>query len=94
MKTVERSQKTDLDEFWSAVDLKADDLQQKLDEWQHFYNWHKPHTALNGKSPIDRVCDLLSRTPLAEDVETVFDPSRERIRDQNYAVDQKIAKMQ
>jgi transposase InsO family protein len=28
---VERSQKTDLDEFWSSVDLKEDDLQEKLD---------------------------------------------------------------
>ena len=50
---VERSQKTDLQEFWSTVDLKAADLQQQLDEWQHFYNWHRPHTALNGRSPID-----------------------------------------
>ena len=48
---VERSQKTDLQEFWSTVDLKAADLQQQLDEWQHFYNWHRPHTALNGRSP-------------------------------------------
>ena len=91
---VERSQKTDLDEFWSAVDLKADDLHQKLDEWQHFYNWHRPHTALNGKSPIDRVCDLLGRTPLTEDVEAAFDPSRERIKEQNYALDQEIRKLQ
>ena len=85
-----RSQKTDLQEFWSTVALKAVDLQQQLDEWRHFYNWHRPHTALNGRSPIDRVCDLLSKTPLPEDVYAAFEPTKERIRDQNYVMDQKL----
>lgn len=70
---VERSQKTNLDDFLSAVDLKADDPQMKIDEWRHFYNRHRLHTALNGKSPIDRVCDLRDKTPLTEDVEPAFD---------------------
>ena len=87
---VERSQRTDLEEFWSTVDRKAADLQQQLDEWQHFYNWHRPHTALNGRSPIDRVCDLLSKTPLSEDIYAAFDSTKERTRDQNYVMDQKL----
>ncbi len=87
---VERSQRTNLEEFWSTVDRKAADLQQQLDEWQHFYNWHRPHTALNGRSPIDRVCDLLSKTPLFEDIYAAFDPTKERTRDQNYVMDQKL----
>ncbi len=90
---VERSQKTDLQEFWSTVDLKAVDLQQQLDEWQHFYNWHRPHTALNGRSPIDRVCDLPSKTPPSEDAYAAFDPTKERIWDQNYAMDQKLREL-
>ena len=90
---VERSQKTDLHEFWSTVDRKAADLQQQLAEWQHFSNWHRPHTTLNGRSPIDRVCDLLSKTPLSEDVYAAFDPTKERIRHQNYVIDQKLREL-
>ena len=48
------------------------------------------HTALNGRSPIDRVCDLLSKTPLSEDVYAAFEPTKERIRDQNYVMAQKL----
>ena len=32
---VERSQKTDLEEFYPTVDLKAADLENLLSEWQH-----------------------------------------------------------
>ena len=88
-----RSQKTDLQEFWSTVALKAVALQQQLDEWRHFYNWHRPYTALNGRSPIDRVCDLLSKTPLPEEVNAAFDPTKERIRHQNYVIDQKLREL-
>lgn len=31
---VERSQKTDLEEFWSTVDLMSPNLEKQLDEWQ------------------------------------------------------------
>jgi transposase InsO family protein len=56
---VERAQRTTLEEFWSTVDLAVGDLQDRLDEWQHFYNWQRPHSALGGRTPIDRVCELL-----------------------------------
>jgi len=35
---VECSQKTDLEEFYPTVDLKAADLENLLSEWQHYYN--------------------------------------------------------
>ncbi len=35
-------------------------------------------------------CDVPSKTPLSEDVYAAFDPTKERIRDQNYAMDQKL----
>jgi len=88
---VERSQQTDLHEFWAIVDLKAADLGSQLAEWQHFYNWDRPHGALNGKSPIDRVCDLLDSTPLSGEVFNAYDPSRERIRHPEYAIDLRLA---
>ena len=61
---VERSQRTDVQEFYSTVSLDDPDLVTKLDEWQFYYNWHRPHGALNGKAPIDRYCELSSNTPL------------------------------
>lgn len=35
---VERSQKTDLEEFYAAVDLSSPDLIQKLFDWRCHYN--------------------------------------------------------
>ncbi len=48
------------------ADPKSVDLRQRLDEWQHFWNWHRPHTALGGRSPIGCVGSetaFLSRPP-------------------------------
>ncbi|MCW2242538.1 transposase InsO family protein [Azospirillum canadense] len=88
---VERTQRADLEEFWTTVDPRAPDLQERLAEWQHFWNWHRPHSALNGKTPIDRVCELSPKTPLRDEVEAAYDPTKERIRTANYAVDATLA---
>jgi transposase InsO family protein len=55
---VERSQKTDKAEFYATVDLCADDLKDLLAEWQHYYNWGRPHSAHNGKTPMERYFEL------------------------------------
>jgi len=89
---VERSQKTDFDEFYSAIDLKASDLEDQLQEWQHFYNWHRPHGSLNGISPMDKLFQLIDKTPLREDVEDKYDSSNERIQEQNYRTELKMFK--
>ena len=81
---VERSQRTDLDEFYSTVDLKNSDLHTLLAEWQHYYNWDRPHSSLGGKTPIERLNELSEKTPLWEEVAAKFDPSKERIQEQNY----------
>ena len=49
---VERSQRTDLDEFYSTVDIKDPLLPDLLAQWQHYYNWDRPHSSLDGKTPI------------------------------------------
>jgi len=81
---VERSQRTDLDEFYSTVDLKDPDLQTLLAEWQHYYNWDRPHSSLEGKTPIERLNELSDKTLLWDEVAAKFDPSKERIQEQNY----------
>jgi transposase InsO family protein len=88
---VERSQKTDLEEFYAIVDLKDPALAQKLDEWQVYYNEFRPHSALQGKTPWERWWELSSKTPYRDEVEDLYDPTKERLRHQNYQTDLKLA---
>lgn len=88
---VERTQRADLEEFWCTIDPKAAGVVDRLAEWQHHWNWFRPHTALGGASPIDRVIELIDKTPLQEEVDLRFEPTRERIRHQEYRIDQALA---
>ena len=89
---VERAQRTALEEFWAWADLKASSLGDQLAEWQTFFNWQRPHSALGGKAPIDRVCELLPKTPLTEQVWDAYDPSHEPIRTQDHHWDTTFAR--
>jgi transposase InsO family protein len=90
---VERSQRTDLDEFYSTVDIKNPDLQTVLAEWQHYYNWDRPHSSLEGQTPIERLGKLSDKTPLWEEVSAKFDESKERIQEQNYRHEMTLRKL-
>ena len=49
---VERSYRSDEQEFYQLLSYKGDvDLEAKLNEWEKFYNFHRPHGAFNGKTP-------------------------------------------
>ena len=51
---VERSHLTDQQEFYQLLSYTGDvDLNAKLDDWQSFYNYHRPHRSLNGKTPYE-----------------------------------------
>jgi transposase InsO family protein len=51
---VERSHRSDGQEFYQLLSYKDDvDLEAKLDEWERFYNFHRPHAAHNGKTPYE-----------------------------------------
>ena len=43
---VERTQRTDWEEFYSLVDLKASDLPEQLQQWQTYYNRERRHIPL------------------------------------------------
>jgi len=90
---VERAQKTDLNEFYATVDLKSSDLEDQLQEWQHFYNWHRPHGSLNGKTPMDRFFELIDKTPFSDEIDAYYDPSKERIQEQNYRIDLQLRRV-
>jgi transposase InsO family protein len=81
---VERSQRTDLDEFYETVDINSPDLEDQLQEWQHYYNWNRPHGSLSGKTPMDRYFEVSQKALFWDQVEAMYDPIKERVQEQNY----------
>lgn len=55
---VERSHRIDNDEFYRMLDgIVIDDsalFDEKLREWENFYNYSRPHGALGGQTPYER----------------------------------------
>ncbi|MFY0255712.1 IS481 family transposase [Chitinophaga sp. 30R24] len=90
---VDRTQRTDLDEFYSTVSLKDPKLKELLKDWQHYYNWYRAHSSLRDKTPVEVVVSLSPKTPYWDEVETSYDPLKERIRIQHYASDQRSEKL-
>ena len=64
---VERSHRIDAEEFYRQLKgVLIDDAQlfnDKLQQWQDFYNYHRPHGALGGQTPYER---LLQKTTTAQ----------------------------
>jgi transposase InsO family protein len=57
---VERSHRTDEQEFYQLLNYKDDvDLGKKLAEWESFYNCHRPHGAFAGKTPYEALREQL-----------------------------------
>jgi transposase InsO family protein len=57
---VERSHRVDNEEFYQLLDEEGitDDIHlfnEKLREWEDYYNYHRPHGALNGQTPYERL---------------------------------------
>lgn len=51
---VERSHRSDQEEFYQLLEYKDDvDLEEKLAEWEQFYNFARPHGAFAGKTPYE-----------------------------------------
>ncbi len=57
---VERSHRSDQQEFYQLLSYKGDvDLEDKLIEWENFYNFNRPHGAFNGKTPYEALRERL-----------------------------------
>jgi hypothetical protein len=90
---VERSQKTDLEEFYAIVDLSSKGLAEQLFDWQCQYNEFPPHGSLGNKTPWERWSELLFQTPYCDEATAMYDPSKERLRHQNYKIDLELARL-
>lgn len=91
---VERSQQTDLREFYANADLSNfETLKNQLKEWQFSYNYQRLHGSLGGKTPAQYSGSLGDKTPLWEDVIAAYDPSKEHIQEQNYKVELVLRKL-
>jgi transposase InsO family protein len=91
---VERSQKTDLEEFYVTTDLSDFEvLREELNAWQFFYNWQRPHGSLGGKTPSQITSELSGKTPFWDEVITTYDIKSERIQESNYQRDLAIRKL-
>jgi transposase InsO family protein len=57
--TVERSHRIVAEEFYRLLDgVVIDDTKvfnDKLREWEDFYNYHRPHGSLDGQTPDERL---------------------------------------
>jgi transposase InsO family protein len=57
---MERSHRVDDQEFYRLLDKDGimDDVHlfnEKLREWENYYNYHRPHGALDGQTPVRTV---------------------------------------
>jgi hypothetical protein len=57
------------------------------------YNEHRVHGSLNGKTPWEKWWDLLFAAPYRDEVEALFDETKEPLRLQNYKDDLLLLKL-
>ncbi len=58
---VERSHRSDQDEFYQLLDYRDDvDLEKKLAEWENFYHFARPHGVHKGKTPYESLRERLT----------------------------------
>jgi hypothetical protein len=69
------------------------EIHDRLSEWQHYYNWERPHSSLGGKTPIEKVNERGAQVLFWDDVDALYDQTKERIQEQNYHADLQIGKL-
>lgn len=85
---VERTQRTDLDEFYSSINIKDPQLHDKLMAWEAYYNKQRPHSSLQAKTPFEKYKSLESLTRSQQDIELNYNLSKESFVVQSYKHEQ------
>jgi transposase InsO family protein len=83
---VERTQRTDLEEFYSQVDLKSAQLGTELLEWEGYYNHERRHSSIR-KTPWQKWQEVAHKVPSQAEVEEIYKQKQERIRHTDYRRD-------
>jgi len=86
---VERTQRTDLDEFYSSVDLDDPELTIKLKAWEEYYNKQRSHSSLGGKTPWEKYEELKGKIPTVDEIQKLY-KDNQPFAVQNYKYDQQI----
>lgn len=67
---VERSHRTDKEEFYQLLTYTDDvNLNLKLEEWENFHNFDRPHRALSDKTPYELLREKMNLNLAAAQVE-------------------------
>ena len=74
---VERSQRTDLDEFYGNLDLREAGLADKLIAWQEYYNKQGPHSSLQQKTRWEKYESLKNKIPSLEEIHAIYIRAKE-----------------
>ena len=90
---VERTQRTNLEEFYSTVELNNAQLLEILEQWQIYYNSERPHSSLDNLIPQEKLLDLCSKTPFHENVWKNYDTENETYRIQSFIMDSILNKL-
>lgn len=68
---VERSHRIDAEEFYRLLDgVVIDDTKlfnDRLQEWEHFYNFERPHGGLGGQTPYERLREKTQGPSVTDD---------------------------
>lgn len=90
---VERTQRTDWDEFYSAVELDDPDLKDHLKAWQDHYNRSRPHGSLKGQTPWEKWLATAHMVPALETIQAAYDPRKETAKTWNYEVQSEVDRL-
>ncbi len=68
-------------------------IDMTVDEWQHYYNWYRPHGAHNGKTPMEKYSELSAKTPFRDEVQEKYFSEKELFQNQNYKEELQLGKL-
>ena len=90
---VDKSQRTDKEEFYPTVDLVLKSITDTVSEWQFYYNWQRTHGSLGGMTPAEKATQSSDKTPFQENVSDGYVIENERIKVSTYQADLKLRKL-
>ena len=54
-----------------------------MSEWEYFYNYSRPHSSLNGKTPYEKYVSIKNTVPLQAEISLEYMKNNEIIKPRN-----------